>query len=73
MFIEQSLQPDSSFCFRTLVDTVYTLKDQIKELQQEQKRLRRDLDCESRARKRLEISLRKSVRHLVEQTCDDVS
>ncbi|XP_064638906.1 rho guanine nucleotide exchange factor 7-like isoform X3 [Lineus longissimus] len=58
---------------KTLVDTVYTLKDQIKELTQEQKRLRRDLECETRARKHLEISLRKSVRHLVEQTCDDIS
>ena len=48
--------------FRTLVDTVYSLKDQLKEVKQEQQRLRKDLEDEKRSRKRLESLMRKSLR-----------
>ncbi|XP_036357446.1 rho guanine nucleotide exchange factor 7 isoform X6 [Octopus sinensis] len=40
-----------------LVDTVYTLKDHLKELSLEQKKLRKDLDEEVKARKKLESIL----------------
>ncbi|KAK7466784.1 hypothetical protein BaRGS_00037100 [Batillaria attramentaria] len=43
---------------KTLVDTVYSLKDKVRQLEQEQKRMRQDLDEERRARVRLEAVLR---------------
>jgi Rho guanine nucleotide exchange factor 7 len=53
---------------KTLVDTVYSLKDQVRELRQEQQRLRCDLDNEKRARKHLEGRLRHSLKSIVENT-----
>ncbi len=49
--------------FRTLVDTIYSMKDELKELREEQKTLRGELETERRARKRLETLLRKSLKH----------
>ncbi|XP_059171042.1 rho guanine nucleotide exchange factor 7-like isoform X2 [Physella acuta] len=43
---------------RTVVDTVYALQDRVKELEQEQRRLRLDLDEEKRCRKKLESLIR---------------
>lgn len=43
---------------KTLVDTVYSLKDKVRQLEQEQKRMRQDLDEERRSRLRLEAALR---------------
>lgn len=41
---------------KTLVDTVYSLKDKVRQLEQEQKQLRLDLDDERRARLQLETA-----------------
>ena len=38
------------FYYRSLVDTVYSLRDQIQDIALEQKRLRRDLEEEIQAR-----------------------
>ncbi|PVD18394.1 hypothetical protein C0Q70_20943 [Pomacea canaliculata] len=43
---------------KTLVDTVYSLKDKVRHLEQEQKCLRHDLEEERQARLRLENTLR---------------
>ncbi|BFZ00486.1 hypothetical protein BsWGS_03524 [Bradybaena similaris] len=39
---------------RTVVDTVYALQDRVKELEQEQRKIRHDLEEEKRCRKKLE-------------------
>ncbi|XP_070172976.1 rho guanine nucleotide exchange factor 7-like isoform X2 [Littorina saxatilis] len=43
---------------KTLVDTVYSLKDKVRQLEQEQKLIRRDLEEERRARVQLEAAFR---------------
>lgn len=43
---------------RTVVDTVYALQDRVKELEQEQRKLRQDLDEEKKCRKKLEALVR---------------
>ncbi|GCB77578.1 hypothetical protein scyTo_0019297, partial [Scyliorhinus torazame] len=52
-------QPDGrsgsvSITGRSLVDTVYALKDEVLELKQENKKMKRSLEEEQRARKELE-------------------
>ncbi|XP_022093761.1 rho guanine nucleotide exchange factor 7-like isoform X2 [Acanthaster planci] len=47
---------------KSLIDTVYALRDQVKDLVDETKRLKRDLDDERRARKKLESTVRKSMK-----------
>ncbi|KAE9553313.1 hypothetical protein FO519_003479 [Halicephalobus sp. NKZ332] len=49
---------------RTLVDTVYSLKDQVSFLQKEVEAMRKHLEKEQRARRRLEDSLRRSSQQL---------
>ncbi|XP_073214551.1 rho guanine nucleotide exchange factor 6 isoform X8 [Lepidochelys kempii] len=51
-------------CVRSLVDTVYALKDQVKELKQESKKMKQCLEEELKSRKDLE----KLVRRLLKQT-----
>ncbi|XP_071476868.1 rho guanine nucleotide exchange factor 7-like isoform X1 [Diadema antillarum] len=46
---------------KTLVDTVYALRDQVKDLMDETKRLKTYLDDERKARRRLETSVRHSI------------
>ncbi|XP_005102589.2 uncharacterized protein LOC101857260 [Aplysia californica] len=46
---------------RTVVDTVYALQDRVKELEQEQRKLRQELEEEKRCRKKLEILVRQQV------------
>ncbi|XP_048744666.1 rho guanine nucleotide exchange factor 7-like isoform X4 [Ostrea edulis] len=48
---------------KTLVDTVYSLKDQVRALEQEHKRMKRDLEEEQRARRRLESNIKKSMKN----------
>ncbi|ESO85916.1 hypothetical protein LOTGIDRAFT_130072, partial [Lottia gigantea] len=43
----------------TLVDSVYALKDKVKDLEQEQKKLKRDIDDERKERKKLEQIVKK--------------
>ncbi|ESO10314.1 hypothetical protein HELRODRAFT_183781 [Helobdella robusta] len=47
---------------KTLVDTVYSLRDQIKDILTEQQLLRRDLEAERKARRTLEIFVRQNVK-----------
>ncbi|KAL3846635.1 hypothetical protein ACJMK2_017608 [Sinanodonta woodiana] len=57
---------------KSLVDTVYSLRDQVKSLETEHKKLRRDLDKEQEARRNLESIVNKyfKVRHLSSQVID---
>ncbi|XP_072033455.1 rho guanine nucleotide exchange factor 7-like isoform X2 [Amphiura filiformis] len=49
---------------KSLIDTVYALRDQVKDLVDETKRLKKDLDDERRARKKLETTVRKSMKSI---------
>ena len=53
-----------SLSSRSLIDTVYALRDQVKDLVDETKRLKKDLDDERRARKKLESTVRKSMKSI---------
>ncbi|XP_033117923.1 rho guanine nucleotide exchange factor 6-like isoform X4 [Anneissia japonica] len=55
---------------KSLVDTVYALRDQVKDLVDETKRLKRDLDEERKARRKLEITIRKSFRSVDRHSSD---
>ncbi|XP_062602715.1 rho guanine nucleotide exchange factor 7-like isoform X4 [Saccostrea cucullata] len=44
---------------KTLVDTVYSLKDQVRTLEQEHKRMKRDLEEEQKARRKLQSTIKK--------------
>ncbi|XP_070538085.1 rho guanine nucleotide exchange factor 7-like isoform X2 [Ptychodera flava] len=48
---------------RSLVDTVYSLRDQVKDLTEETKRLKRGLEEEVKARKKLEVTFKKSLKN----------
>ncbi|XP_014681934.1 PREDICTED: rho guanine nucleotide exchange factor 7-like [Priapulus caudatus] len=56
---------------RSLVDTVYALKDKVGALEAAVRGVRRSMEEERRARRRLETLLRKSVRSLVEINFDE--
>ncbi|KAK2145460.1 hypothetical protein LSH36_680g01005 [Paralvinella palmiformis] len=56
---------------KSLVDTVYYLKDQVKDLKQDYVKLQKDLEEEKKARKRLENMLRKSLRSIVDTNYED--
>nr|XP_034330131.1 rho guanine nucleotide exchange factor 7 isoform X12 [Crassostrea gigas] len=47
---------------KTLVDTVYSLKDQVRMLEKEHKKMKHDLEEEKKARRRLESSIKKSMK-----------
>ncbi|XP_052703850.1 rho guanine nucleotide exchange factor 7-like isoform X4 [Crassostrea angulata] len=47
---------------KTLVDTVYSLKDQVRMLEKEHKKMKHDLEEEKKARRRLETSVKKSMK-----------
>uniref|UniRef100_A0A3B3SIK7 Rho guanine nucleotide exchange factor 7 n=2 Tax=Paramormyrops kingsleyae TaxID=1676925 RepID=A0A3B3SIK7_9TELE len=49
---------------KSLVDTVYALKDEVQELKQDNKKMRRTLDEEQRARKELEKIVRKVLKNM---------
>ncbi|XP_061185553.1 rho guanine nucleotide exchange factor 7-like isoform X2 [Saccostrea echinata] len=44
---------------KTLVDTVYSLKDQVRTLEQEHKKMKRDLEEEQKARRKLQSTIKK--------------
>ncbi|KAF6031035.1 ARHGEF7 [Bugula neritina] len=46
---------------RSLVDTVYIIKDQIRDLQLDYEKLKKDLEDERKARKKLESTVQKSM------------
>ncbi|KAK3095863.1 hypothetical protein FSP39_020103 [Pinctada imbricata] len=47
---------------KTLVDTVYSLKDQVRALERVQEKMKRDLEDEQKARKKLEINVKKALK-----------
>uniref|UniRef100_K1QVA2 Rho guanine nucleotide exchange factor 7 n=1 Tax=Magallana gigas TaxID=29159 RepID=K1QVA2_MAGGI len=47
---------------KTLVDTVYSLKDQVRMLEKEHKKMKHDLEEEKKARRQLETSIKKSMK-----------
>ncbi|XP_033760988.1 rho guanine nucleotide exchange factor 7-like isoform X3 [Pecten maximus] len=56
---------------KTLVDTVYSLRDQVKNLEQEQKKMKRELDEETKARKRLETKFHKALKNRTDLPWDE--
>ncbi|XP_071838530.1 rho guanine nucleotide exchange factor 7-like isoform X2 [Apostichopus japonicus] len=49
---------------KSLIDTVYALRDQVTSLMEETKTLKKDLDQERKARRKLESSVRKSMKSM---------
>lgn len=58
---------------RGLVDTVYCLKDEVQELKQDNKRMRRTLEEEQRARKELERIIRRVLKSMNDPTWDETN
>uniref|UniRef100_A0A8C5N362 Rac/Cdc42 guanine nucleotide exchange factor 6 n=1 Tax=Leptobrachium leishanense TaxID=445787 RepID=A0A8C5N362_9ANUR len=56
---------------KSLVDTVYALRDEVKELKQENKRMKQSLDEEQKSRKDLEKLVRKILQQTGESLRDD--
>ncbi|XP_046887388.1 rho guanine nucleotide exchange factor 7b isoform X3 [Hypomesus transpacificus] len=58
---------------KTLVDTVYGLKDELQELKQDNKRMRRTLEEEQRARKELEKIVRRVLKSMNDPSWDETN
>ncbi|XP_075873336.1 rho guanine nucleotide exchange factor 7-like isoform X2 [Nelusetta ayraudi] len=58
---------------RSLVDTVYSLKDEVHELKQDNKRMRKTLEEEQRARKELERAVRRVLKNMNDPTWDETN
>jgi len=58
---EEKVFDESEQQERTVVDTVYALQDRVKELEQEQRKLRTELEEERRCRKKLEVLVHQQV------------
>ncbi|KAL2087808.1 hypothetical protein ACEWY4_016636 [Coilia grayii] len=58
---------------RSLVDTVYALRDEVQELKQDNKRMKRTLEEEQRARKELEKAIRKVLKNTNDPTWDETN
>uniref|UniRef100_A0A1A7Y6R6 Osteoclast-stimulating factor 1 n=3 Tax=Iconisemion striatum TaxID=60296 RepID=A0A1A7Y6R6_9TELE len=58
---------------RSLVDTVYSLRDEVQELKQDNKRLKRTLEDEQRARKELERIVRRVLKNMNDPTWDETN
>ncbi|XP_013880086.1 rho guanine nucleotide exchange factor 7 isoform X2 [Austrofundulus limnaeus] len=58
---------------RSLVDTVYSLKDEVQELKQDNKRIKRTLEEEQRARKDLERIVRRVLKNMNDPTWDETN
>ncbi|XP_074520334.1 rho guanine nucleotide exchange factor 7-like isoform X2 [Halichoeres trimaculatus] len=58
---------------RGLVDTVYCLKDEVQELKQDNKRMKRTLEEEQRARKELERIIRRVLKSMNDPTWDETN
>ncbi|XP_021380088.1 rho guanine nucleotide exchange factor 7-like isoform X9 [Mizuhopecten yessoensis] len=56
---------------KTLVDTVYSLRDQVKNLEQDQKKMKRELEEETKARKRLETKFHKALKNRTDLQWDE--
>ncbi|XP_007565417.1 rho guanine nucleotide exchange factor 7 isoform X3 [Poecilia formosa] len=58
---------------RSLVDTVYSLRDEVQELKQDNKRIKRTLEEEQRARKELERIVRRVLKNMNDPTWDETN
>ncbi|XP_024864817.2 rho guanine nucleotide exchange factor 7b isoform X2 [Kryptolebias marmoratus] len=58
---------------RSLVDTVYSLKDEVQELKQDNKRMKRTLEEEQQARKELERIVRRVLKNMNDPTWDETN
>uniref|UniRef100_A0A3P8NCP6 Rho guanine nucleotide exchange factor (GEF) 7b n=1 Tax=Astatotilapia calliptera TaxID=8154 RepID=A0A3P8NCP6_ASTCA len=58
---------------RSLVDTVYSLRDEVQELKQDNKRMKRTLEEEQRARKELERIVRRVLKNMNDPTWDETN
>ncbi|XP_054479564.1 rho guanine nucleotide exchange factor 7b [Anoplopoma fimbria] len=58
---------------RSLVDTVYSLKDEVQGLKQDNKRMKRTLEEEQRARKELEKVVRRVLKNMNDPTWDETN
>ncbi|XP_078402219.1 rho guanine nucleotide exchange factor 7-like isoform X1 [Cetorhinus maximus] len=58
---------------KSLVDTVYALKDEVLELKQENKKMKRSLEEEQRARKELEKLVRKVLKNMNDFSWDETN
>ncbi|XP_030057398.1 rho guanine nucleotide exchange factor 7 isoform X4 [Microcaecilia unicolor] len=58
---------------RSLVDTVYALKDEVQELKQDNKKMKKSLEEEQRARKELEKLIRKVLKNLNDPSWDETN
>ncbi|KAG7467198.1 hypothetical protein MATL_G00150880 [Megalops atlanticus] len=58
---------------KTLVDTVYALKDEVQELRQDNKKMKRTLEEEQRARKELEKIVRRVLKNMNDPSWDETN
>ncbi|KAI7811231.1 rho guanine nucleotide exchange factor 7b isoform X1 [Triplophysa rosa] len=58
---------------RSLVDTVYALRDEVQELKQDNKRMKRNLEEEQKARKELEKVVRKVLKSMNDASWDETN
>uniref|UniRef100_A0A671PV17 Rho guanine nucleotide exchange factor 7-like n=1 Tax=Sinocyclocheilus anshuiensis TaxID=1608454 RepID=A0A671PV17_9TELE len=58
---------------RSLVDTVYALRDEVQELKQDNKRMKRTLEEEQKARKELEKIVRKVLKNMNDPSWDETN
>lgn len=58
---------------RSLVDTVYALRDEVQELKQDNKRIKRTLEEEQKARKELEKVVRRVLKSMNDPSWDETN
>ncbi|CAH2223499.1 rho guanine nucleotide exchange factor 7 isoform X2 [Pelobates cultripes] len=58
---------------KSLVDTVYALKDEVQELKQDSKKMKKSLEDEQRARKELEKLIRKVLKNMNDPSWDETN
>ncbi|XP_041439068.1 rho guanine nucleotide exchange factor 7 S homeolog isoform X10 [Xenopus laevis] len=58
---------------KSLVDTVYALKDEVQELKQDSKKMKKSLEEEQRARKELEKLIRKVLKYMNDPSWDETN
>uniref|UniRef100_A0A665UU09 Rho guanine nucleotide exchange factor 7-like n=1 Tax=Echeneis naucrates TaxID=173247 RepID=A0A665UU09_ECHNA len=66
-------EPVSVFCDSSLVDVVYALRDEVQELKQDNKKMKRSLEEEQRARKDLEKVVRRVIKSMNDPTWDETN
>uniref|UniRef100_A0A8C6VV62 Rho guanine nucleotide exchange factor (GEF) 7a n=1 Tax=Nothobranchius furzeri TaxID=105023 RepID=A0A8C6VV62_NOTFU len=62
-----------TLCLRSLVDVVYALRDEVQELKQDNKKMKRSLEEEQRARKELEKVVRRVLKSMNDPSWDETN